>query len=94
MVDAPSLKVFQVRLGGVLSKLVKWKASLPKSEKGELRLDLLGPLLTQTTLLLYDSMSILSLGFSNKHNASVFLCNFFLILRGKVLCLSQLLVIN
>lgn len=77
--DAPCLKLFKVRLDGALSKLVKWKVSLPKSEKVELHLDLLDPLLTRGTLLFYDCMSILDLGFSdsNKHSASVFLCNFF-----------------
>lgn len=92
VVDALSLEVFKVRLDEALSKLVKWKVSLPKAEKVELHLGLLGPLLTQTTLLFYNSISILNLDFSdsNKHNASVFLCKFFIIIfRGKMLCLSQ-----
>lgn len=42
------------------------------------------------------SMRILNLDFSdsNKHNASVLLWKYFFILRGNLLCLSQLLVVH
>ncbi|RMC14799.1 hypothetical protein DUI87_06975 [Hirundo rustica rustica] len=60
MVAIPSLEVFQAKLDGALSNLVKWKFSLPMAEELELNdlYDCFQPKLFYDSMF-YDSMGLL-----------------------------------